>query len=151
MEFDWYCAGWLVWSNQADGGFFGLKKAMSEPAGKEGNLMPITNTWANRVTIVNSVITRYLTLTKVGWSTFAFQSCSWIVDHYLLPVCYSLFICCSLLSCLLLRIHIWSLCSVISNSLLFSVCSVRLIIQCLITQCYFCSGTRNVFQVFWSP
>ncbi len=64
---------------------------MSEPARKEENLQHniwclITNTWAYRVAIVKSVITRYLTLAKAGWSNFRFSSvreqlssCSWTI------------------------------------------------------------------------
>ncbi len=57
----------------------GSEKARSDPAGKEENLQHdirylLTNSRANGVAIFDSVITRYLiTLTKVGWSTFALQ------------------------------------------------------------------------------
>jgi hypothetical protein len=64
---------WLVRSNKAAGEFFVFQKVRSEPAGKEGNLQHDI-----KVLIVDSVIKRYLTLAKVGWSTFALQffSCS---------------------------------------------------------------------------
>jgi hypothetical protein len=110
MECDWYCTGWFVWSNKVAGRFFLFQKATSEPAGKEGNLQHdirclITNTWAKRVLIVNSVVTRYLNLATVGWSTSPFSfghvQLHLILHCYLWPVCYSLFVCCYSLSCLL--------------------------------------------------
>ncbi len=135
MECDLYCTGWLVWSNKVAGRFFLFQKAMSEPAGKEGNLQHdirclITNTWAKRVLIVNSVITRYLNLATVGWSTsplsFGHVQLHLIRHCYLLPVCYSLFVCCYSLSCLLF------VSPLIHSAWLFQICL------------FFCSFFRSV-------
>jgi hypothetical protein len=136
MEFDWCCTGWLLRSNKAASGFFGFQKTTSEPAGKEGSLKHdiwclITNTWANRVVIVNSVITRYLTLAKVGWSTFALQSCSCTIQLHLI-LHHKLFICCYSLSCLLFCIRVQPFCSVILNSFLFSVRPICFVFDYLI-------------------
>jgi hypothetical protein len=77
---------------------------MSKPAWKEGKLQHdiwclITNTCENRVAIVNSVITRHLTLAKVGRTTLTLQFCSWTIASAsaLLYVASSLSVICLLL------------------------------------------------------
>ncbi len=74
--------------------FYVFKRPQVSPLEKQRNLQHdirrlITNTWAKRVAIVSFVITRYLTLTSIGQSSFNLQNCSCSVHHLLflsLPV-----------------------------------------------------------------
>jgi hypothetical protein len=100
------------------------------------------------------MITRYLTLEKADWSTFALQFCSCSILHrYLLPVYLSLFISviCHLASFVsyppsfVLLSHFESVLFV-----LFCLIIVRLFVVRLFSF-IFCFVTGNVFQVFRSP
>ncbi len=76
MELDWYCTGAVGMKQQSCwGALWFFKRPQVSPMEKQRNWQHviwclITNTWANRVAIVNSVITRYLTLANFGRSQF---------------------------------------------------------------------------------
>jgi hypothetical protein len=69
--------GQLVWGNKAARRFYGFQEATSEPPGKAKKPtachVMLHNTWATRVAIVSSVITRYLTVVNIGQSRFNLQ------------------------------------------------------------------------------
>ncbi len=79
MELDWYCTGAVYMKQESCWGvlrFF--KRPQVSLLKKQRNWQHdicclITNTWANRVAIVRSVIARSLTLPNIGWSPFSLQ------------------------------------------------------------------------------
>jgi hypothetical protein len=79
MELDWYCTGAVGMKQQSCWrGSMVFQEATSEPDGKLRNRQYviwclITNTQANRVAIVGSVITGYLTLANIGQSPLNLQ------------------------------------------------------------------------------
>jgi hypothetical protein len=79
MELDWYCTGAVGMRQHSCGGFLWFfKRPQVSPLEKQRNRQHdicclITNTRTNRVAIVSSVITRYLTLANTGWSPFTLQ------------------------------------------------------------------------------
>ncbi len=121
-----------------------------EPAGKEGNQQHdiwclIKIIWANRVAIFDSVI-RYLTLAKLGQSTFALQpySCAIASNSTSSFVAGSLFVILSVvIHCSVLIVDR----SALFKFVLFSVCSVLC--------CYFCSDNLifnyrvSFFSWYW--
>jgi hypothetical protein len=72
MELSWYCAGGWNEATKLLGGSMVFQEATCEPTGKARNRQHdmgcLTDTWANRIAMVSSVIIKYLTLASIGWS-----------------------------------------------------------------------------------
>jgi hypothetical protein len=142
MEFDWYCTGAIGKQQSCGGVLWFSKRPQVSPLEKQWNWQHdiwclITNTWANRVAMVSSVITRYLPLAKHGWSPFNLQ----------IYLC-SMFQVIVLVASLPVIVYQFSFDSHSFDSVLF--CST---IHCSITRLFsviFCSDTGIVFQVFRS-
>jgi hypothetical protein len=131
---------------------YSKKKVTSEPAGKEGNLQHDI-----RVLIVNSVITRYSNLTKVGRSTFALQ-----FFFMFNRIHFCIVICCQFVT-RYLSVIIHHLASCFAFTFVHPgrpfricfffcfVCSVTFNYSIRLFSVIFCSDTGNVFQEFQSP
>jgi hypothetical protein len=106
MELDWYCTGATGMKQKSCWGvLWFFKRPQVTLLEKQRNWQHdicclITNTWVNRVAIVSSAITRYLTLANIGWSPFTLQ--------YLFVFSASVFnrICCQFICCCLTVVFI---------------------------------------------
>jgi hypothetical protein len=145
MELDWYCTGSVGMKQQSCWGvLWFFKRPQVSPLEKQINWQHdiwclITNTWANRVEIVSSVITTYLTLAK--HRTVTIQPTDLFMRSASLIRIRCQFICCFLSVLFVPRFDSILLCWI-------CFCST---IQCSITWSFsviFCTDTGIVFQVF---
>ncbi len=134
MELNWYFTGAVGMKQQSCWGvLWFFKRLQVSPLEKQRNWQHdtwclTTNIWANRAAIVSSIITRYVTLTKIGQSPFNLQICLCSVEQFSHIRCQFFCYCYQYI-----RFSVDAFCSVLYDLLLFN----HSVFNDSFIQCYF--------------